>query len=133
MPRFDADTERINVFAIDDEYLFSHYFDRTDLFEALREYYNDDAYRFEVPAEEFDGVRDLLAEAYFDLVVIDDPEPYCVVKEQYTEHAEILRNSVLTWDRRGYRFFIMTDELAVREALERGAERLADTDFVLGL
>ena len=133
MPRFDVEAERINVFQIDDEYLFTHFFDRTDLFEEFRDYYNDDEYRFEVPADEFDEVRERLSAEYFDPVVVEDLEPYCVVKEKYTKHADILRNSVVHWERRGHLFFIMKDELAVREALEQDAERLDETDFVLGI
>lgn len=135
MPEFDVDAERITVFRIDDEYLFAHYFDRQDIFDDLSEYYNDDAYRFEVPEAEFDNVRERLADAYFEPVVVDrdDFDAYCVVKEKYTEHAEILRESVVHWERRGHLFFLMKNELAVEEALERGATRLADTDFVLGI
>ena len=133
MARFDVEAERINVFRIDDEYLFAHFFDRTDLFEAFRDYYNDEEYRFEIPAEEFDDVRERLAGEYFDPVVIEDPEPYCVVKEKYTKHADVLRNSVIHWERRGHLFFVMKDDLAVKEALEGGAERLDETEFVLGI
>ena len=53
MPRFDVDSRRITVFRVGDEYLFSHYFERTDLFEDLREYYNEEAYRFPEPLVRF--------------------------------------------------------------------------------
>lgn len=46
MPTFDAQPTTLYVFEIDGEYLFSEYFDHTDLFEQLAEYYNEDAYRF---------------------------------------------------------------------------------------
>jgi hypothetical protein len=95
MPSFDVTPERITVFPVDDEYLFTHYFERTDIFESLKEYYNHDTYRFEVPADEFETVREQLADNYYDLVVVDDLEPYCVVKEAYTPHADILRASVI--------------------------------------
>ena len=49
MPTFDVDPETIRVFPMDDEYWFSHYFDRTDLFERLSEYYNDDEYASKSP------------------------------------------------------------------------------------
>jgi len=133
MPTFDVDHERITVFRIDDEYLFSHYFERNDIFENLQEYYNHEAYRFEIPAEKFEAVKDQLADEYYDLVTVNDLEPYCVVKEKYTEHADILRNSVVHWERRNHLFFIMKDDLAVKEAVEAGATRLEDTEFVLGL
>jgi len=133
MPTFDIEPEEITVFPIEDEYWFSHYFDRTDLFETLREYYNEDAYRFEIPAEAFEEVREDLAEEYIDLVVVKDLDSYCVVIEQYTEYGDILRDSVAHWERQGHVFFLLKDDLSVREAVEHGATRLTETDFVVGL
>jgi hypothetical protein len=133
MPSFDVDATEICVFPVGEEYLFSHYFERDDAFELLQEYYDDDAYRFEIPEAEFDAVRDRLEEAYFEPVVVTDLEPYCVVIDKYDEHAEILKRSVANWERSGHRFFLMKDDLAVTEAVERGATRIEDTDFVVGL
>lgn len=133
MPTFDVEPERITVFRIGEDYLFAHYFEREDLFEELREYYNEEAYRFEIPAEKFDAVRDRLAEEYHELVVADELEPYCVVIEKYSEHADILRDSVVHWERRNHHIFLMKDELAVQEAIEAGAKPLEGTDFVIGL
>lgn len=133
MPAFDVDTDPLTVFRVGDEYLFSKYFDRTDLFEDLKQYYNDEKYRFEVPADEFESVRDRLEEAYFEPVEVTEFEPYCVVVEKYDDHAEILKRSVANWERRGHRFFLMKDELAVKDAVERGATRISETDFVVGL
>jgi hypothetical protein len=133
MSSFDIEPEQLVVFEVDDEYLFSQYFDHTDLFEDLREYYNDTAYRFEVPEEEFDAVRERLEDAYYDPVIVTDLEPYCVVIDKYDEHAEILKRSVATWERQRKRFFLMKDDLAVKEVIERGAERISDTDFIVGL
>ncbi len=133
MSQFDVDAERLTVFRVDDEYLFSHYFDRQDVFADLSEYYDEEAYRFEVPAGEFEAVRERLEDAYYDPQVVTDLEPYCVVIDKYDEHAAILRESVASWERRGHRFFLLKDDLAVGEALERGAERVAETDFALGL
>lgn len=82
-----------------------------------------------MPAEKFPAVKERLSEAYFEPVVIEDLEAYCVVKEQYTEHADILRDSVAKWERRGHLFFLMKDELSVMEALEQEAQRLAETDL----
>ena len=133
MPTFDVEPEELTVFEVDDEYLFSQYFDQQDVFEDLRDYYNDDAYRFEVPEDEFNSVRERLEDAYFDPVVATDLDPYCVVIDKYDEHAEILKQSVANWERSGNRFFLMKDELAVKEAVERGATRISETDFVVGL
>lgn len=133
MTDFDVDPERITVFRIGEEYLFSHYSDRRDLFDDLREYYDGDDYRFEVPGDEWEAVRELLEEAYFEPAVVEELEPYCVVKEKYAQHADVLRNSVAHWERDDHLFFLVKDDLSVREAVERGAERLEDTDFVIGL
>lgn len=133
MSTFDVEAERLTVFRVGDEYVFSHYFDREDVFDSLREYYVPDEYRFEVPVEEFDDVRAVLADAYVEPVVVEDLEPYCVVTERYEPHADVLRNSVLNWERRGHRFFVMADELSVRQAVEDGARRLEETEFVLGV
>lgn len=133
MSSFDIDPERITVFEIDDEFLFAHYFTREDLFERLSDYYNSEVYRFEIPAAEFDAVKAELAEEYIELVVADEFEPYCVVKDKYTEHADILRNSVINWERDGHRFFLMKDDLSVKEAVEQGATPIEETDFVVGI
>jgi hypothetical protein len=128
-----TDPDRLLVFEVDDEYLFSQYFDRTDVFEDLREYYNDTEYRFEVPEAEFDAVRERLESAHYEPVILTDLEPYCVLIDRYDEHTEILRRSVATWQRRGRRFFLMESDLAAKEAVERGAKRVGDTDFVVGI
>jgi hypothetical protein len=133
MTDFDVDREEITVFHVDDDYLFSHYFDRTDVFEDLKEYYRDEEYRFEVPDEAFESVRERLREAYYEPVVVEDLEPYCVVTGKYDEHANILRESVANWERREHRFFLMQSDLAVKEAIEAGATPVAETEFALGL
>jgi hypothetical protein len=133
MPTFDVDPDRITVFQVDGEYLFSHYFTRKDIFEQLSEYYNEAAYRFEIPAEEFTSVREQLADEYIELVVVEELEPHCVIKDKYTEHADILRDSVLNWERDGQLFFLMKNELSVKEAIEQGATPIEETDLVVGL
>lgn len=133
MPEFDVDKEPIYVFELDDTYLFKYYFERTDIFDTLREYYEDEEYRFEIPAEEFPEVQDLLENNYYKPIFVDDVENFAVVKEQYTEHADILRNAVMHWTREGYHFFIMQDPVAVDQAVEQGATRLEEIDLVLGI
>lgn len=133
MPRAEGRANRVLVFDVGDEYVFSHYFDHGGVFDQLREYYADDAYRFEVPPDEFGAVRAALADVGYEIEVIEDPEPYCVVVEQYTEHAVILRESVANWTRRGHHFFLMRDEFAVEKALDHGATPVAETDLVAGI
>ena len=133
MPDFDVAAERITVFRVGDDYLFKHFSEREDIFEELSEYYDQTEYRFTVSADEFDEVCEFLEAEYYEPVVVEDLELYCVVKEKYTKHADILRNSVANWERDGQLFFLMKDELSVREAAEKGARRIDDTEFVVGL
>jgi len=132
MPTFDVDSTRINAFEVEDAglYIFSQYFDENEIFDELREWYNSEKYRFEVPAEEIDQVEAFLDEHFYDLQRIETPaiEPFCVVKEKYTEHAGILRNSVYHTSQAGSTVFVMQDELSAEQALEQGATRLADSD-----
>lgn len=129
----DSDRTPIYLFPVDRTVYFAHFFDRTDVFERLSEYYDADAYRFEVPEDELDEVRELLKTNWFDPVIVEDIADFCVIKEQYAPHAEILKRSVMHWDRRGFNFFVMKDPLAVDRAVERGATRIAETDLVLGI
>lgn len=128
-----SDREPIYVFKVDDSYLFSHYFARRDIFSELQEYYGDDEHRFEVPEDDFPWVLELLEDNHYRPIRVEDIEEFAVVKEQYTEHANILRNSVMHWSRDGYNFFVMQSPQAVEEAVEKGATRIEDTDLVLGL
>lgn len=133
MPEFDVDGEEILVFDVGGEYLFTHYFDGRDVFDDLSAYYDRENYRFEVPESAFDEVRERLAEAYFEPVVVEDLEPYCVVKEKYTKHADTLRDSVVHWERDETLFFLMKDAFAVEKAVQRGATPIEETDYVVGL
>lgn len=135
MPEFGSDLEEIYAFEIDGEVLFKQYFAVKSIFRELQPYYNGEEYRFEVPSDDLGALRDQLNEYGYDLRVVADAEieSFCVVKEQYTKHADILRNSVAHWSRDGYNFFLMKDPLAVDQALEQGAQRVGETNLVAGL
>jgi methyltransferase-like protein len=94
---------------------------------------NDDEYRFEIPEDDFPRVLELLEENHYKPIRVDDIKEFAVVKEQYTEHKDILRNSVIHWSRDGYNFFVMQNPRAVEEAVEQGATRLEEIELVLGL
>jgi uncharacterized protein YkuJ len=132
MPTFDADTTEINAFEVEDAglYIFSQYFDQEEVFDELREWYDSEQYRFEIPADEIDRVESFLDEYFYDLnrVPPDALEPFCVVKEKYTDHADILRNSVYHTSRGSNTVFVMQDRLSAEQALEQGATPLADSD-----
>ncbi len=124
---------QINVFVFRDDFAFSHYFDGGEVFRELSEYYLDEEYRFEVPTDEFEAVEETLAEHGYDVRMVEDPEPYCVVVEQYEPHADLLRASVAHWTRRGREFFLLPDEAAVEEAVREGATRVEETDLAAGV
>jgi hypothetical protein len=133
MPTFDADTTEINAFEVEDAdlYIFSQYFDQEEVFDELREWYDSEQYRFEVPADEMDRAESFLDKYFYDLnrVVSDGIEPFCVVKEKYTDHADILRNSVYHTSRGSNTVFVMQDRLSAEQAVEQGATPLADSDI----
>jgi len=128
-----SDREPIYVFNIDESYLFTHYFARTDIFSELQFYYNDEEYRFEIPEDDFPRVLELLEENHYKPIRVEDIAEFAVVKEQSSEYADILRNSVLHWSRDGYNFFVMQSPETVEQAVQQGASRLEDTDLVLEL
>lgn len=125
--------EPIYVFKLDEYYLFTHYFSRTDTFSELHEYSNDQEYRFEVPKDEFPWVLELLEENHYEPIRVDDIEEFAVVKKEYTPHSDILRNSIMHWSRDGYNFFLIQSPHAVEEAVEQAATPIEESDLVLGL
>jgi hypothetical protein len=132
MPTFDADATEINAFEVEDAdlYIFSQYFNQEEVFSELREYYNSEQYRFEVPVGEMDQIESFLDEYFYNLnrVAPDAIEPFCVVKKKYTDHADILRNSVYHTSQGSNTVFVMQDRLSAEHAVEQGATPLADTD-----
>ena len=126
--------EPVYVFVLDHTYVFKRYFGQNDLFEELSEHYDNDEYRFEVPGNAWDEVTSVLREYGYEPEVVEDVEPFVVVKEEYTKHAAILKDSVEHWSRRGYNFFLMKDPLTAERAVEEhGATPAAETDLAVGL
>ncbi|MFB6362398.1 MAG: hypothetical protein ABEH59_13895 [Halobacteriales archaeon] len=128
-----GDGRAVYAFRIDGRHLFKRYFERDAVFNALGEYYDDAAYRFEVPGEEFESAAELLSEHGFELVAVEDPERFCVVTGRYEPHAAILQGSVVNWMRRGHRFFLMRDPVAVEQAVQQGAKPVGETEFEAGI
>lgn len=109
LDRFVLQLER-DRFEIDETYLFKHYFDGEDVFSRLKRYYNNQHYRFEVPAEALEDLRSFLAEHGYGLVVIDAVGEFAIVVKKYTVHSEnIFKGSVLHRSVDGYNAFLMTD------------------------
>ncbi|MFB6196962.1 MAG: hypothetical protein ABEI52_01665, partial [Halobacteriaceae archaeon] len=109
MPDFTrADQDRVNVFPVEERYLFKQYFDNEDIFGRLRQYYNNQQYRFEVPADDFDDIQAFLENHDYALVVVDEIEAFTVAVEKYTEHPEnIFKDSVLQRGDVDYNLFVM--------------------------
>lgn len=124
-----AGREQVNVFEVDDVYLFKHYFDGDHVFARLKEYYNNQAYRFEVPPSEFAALKSFLDEEGYGLVRVEDATPFVVVVRKYTAHPEnIFKGSVIHRSMDGFNSFLMTDQESVEAAVEGGAERLRASD-----
>jgi len=79
-----AGQEQVNVFRINDEYLFKHYFEGDEVFARLRNCYSQ--YRFEVPVEDFEEVKSFLSDHGYGLTTMYAVEEYVVVVRKYTEH-----------------------------------------------
>ncbi|WP_228842410.1 hypothetical protein [Halococcus agarilyticus] len=111
MPTFDADTTDINAFEVEDAdlYIFSQYFNQEEVFGELREWYDSEQYRFEVPTDKMDRIESFLDEYFYQVTRLppNDIEPFCVVKEKYTDHANSLRNSVYHTSRGSNTVFVM--------------------------
>ena len=130
MPSFDVDREQVNLFRVEDRYLFKQYFDQDTVFTALRDYYNQDDYRFEVPPDAVEEVKQVLREHMFEPVVVDAPAEFCVVYPKYTDHPDVLfKAAVLQRSKRDKHLFLLKDQLSVEQAVNNGATRLADTDL----
>lgn len=129
-----AGHQRVNVFEVDDRYLFKYFFDEDGVFAKLKRYYDSYEYRFEVPAERFEYVREVLLDHGYAPTVVDPVEPFVVVKRKYTDHPEILfRGSVLHRSAGNFNCFVMKDTDAVEQAIEAGAQPLAETDVAFSL
>lgn len=132
MPTFDVDRKSINVFEINDTYAFKQFFDQDDLFTQLEQYYNENAYRFELPTKaDLNQVDDLLDGYFYDLHVVDNQAPFCVVIDRDKDHSDILRNAVVRYQRGDHYIFLMKDQLSVDQAVEHGATKLRETDLPL--
>lgn len=127
-----AAREPVNAFPIGKAVLFKHYFEGDDVFERLKPFYDASAYRFEVPAGEFDSLRRFLLDTGYELNVVDRPEAFYVVVPEYSAHPDgIFKQSVYHERAGGYHCFLLKDLEAVEAMVVRGAERLTSKPLVL--
>jgi len=128
MPSFNVDTEEITAFDFKDTYLFTAYFDEKQLFNQLEKYYNRDKYRFKVPGGSLEEVRQTLYDYFYELVIEDSPEEYCVVAGEETDTNAILRYSVMSKQRRNYDIYLMKDKISLKQTVEQGAIRVEKSE-----
>lgn len=133
MPAFDVDKEEINAFDFGETYLFTAYFDENQLFNKLEKYYNSDKYRFEIPEEELEQVQQVLDNFFYELVVQNSPEEYCIVLDKDRTPASILKSSVVRKQRRNREVFVMKDKTSLRQAVEQGATPLEESEISNGV
>ncbi len=114
---------RINIFKLGKLWVFKHFFDNKDLFEALLDYYNKDQYRFEFKST---GARNnalkLLERNGFDYDLVENLKGYVVKLPKSAKYAQILKNSVAYKEASNERLFLMKDLAAVEEAVSLGAK-----------
>lgn len=129
-----AGATRVNAFRVDEAFLFKHYFEDEGLFARLERYYDEYEYRFEVPTDRFEGVRALLDEHDYALVVVDDAEPFAVVKRKYTDHPNVLfEESVFHRGVDGFNCFVMKDRDAAERGIASGATSLSETGLEVSI
>ena len=82
--------KRINVFKVGKLWLFRHFFDNRELFEALLDHYNKDLYRFEFKST---GARNnalkLLERNGFDYDLVETLLGYVVKLPKFAKYAQI--------------------------------------------
>ena len=133
MPAFDVDKEELNAFDFGETYLFTAYFDENQLFNQLEKYYNGDNYRFEVPETDLKQVQQVLDNFFYELVVQESPEEYCIVLDKDSTSASILKSSVVRKQRRSREMFVMKDKTSLRQAVEQGATPLEKSGISKGV
>lgn len=129
---FDVEPKRehINVFKVGKLWLFKHFFDNRDLFEALLDYYNKNLYRFEFKST---GARNnglkLLERNGFDYDLVEDLKGYVVKLPKFAKFGQVLKNSVASKETATERVFLMKDLATVEVAVGLGA-KIVEGDVV---
>ena len=115
--------KRITFFKLGKLWVFKHFFDNQEIFNALLDYYNKDQFRFEFKSI---GARNnalkLLERNGFDYDLVEDLKGYVVQLPKHAKYAQILKNSVAFKETANERIFMMKDLAAVEEATSLGAK-----------
>ena len=115
--------KRITIFKLGNLWVFKQFFDNHELFNALRDYYIKDLFRFEFKST---GARNnalkLLERNGFDYDLVEDLKGYVVQLPKSAKYAQILKNAVAFKETATERLFLMKDLAAVEEAVGLGAK-----------
>jgi hypothetical protein len=115
--------KRIVLFRVGKLWIFKHFFEDRETFEALLDHYNKDQYRFEFKSI---GARNnalkILEQNGFDYDLIEDLTGYVVKLPKFSKYVPILKNSIATKETATERIFLMKDLAAVEEAVGLGAK-----------
>ena len=115
--------KRITFFKLGKLWVFKHFFDNHELFNALLDYYRKDLFRFEFKSI---GARNnalkFLVRNGFDYDLVEDLKGYVVQLPKSAKYAQVLKNSVAFKETANERIFLMKDLAAVEEAVGLGAK-----------
>lgn len=126
-----ASRTRLNVFPGNGSYRFRAYFEEPGLFASLKPFYEEEEYRFVVPADRFETVADLLRSYEYEPVIIDDPTPFVVAFKRFSDHPRVLFKHAIERRRTDrYTLFLLDTRQAVREAVDKGAIEISELDDV---
>ncbi len=114
----------INLFHIHRKYIFKHYFDESNLFRDLRDYYDRSEYRFEVDEDEVDYVVEKLEEYGYRAHIVERNEisDYTLIIGRYDKQGDLLKNSVEVIELGDEKALVMKSRVAKEEAMDRGRE-----------
>ena len=115
--------KRITIFKAGKIWIFKHFFDDSEIFKELADYYNKGKYRFEfkTPGERNKALK-FLEMRGFDVSLVEDLRGYVVKLGRYSKYAWVLKNSVAQIETPEWRIFLMKDRVAVEEAVRMGAK-----------
>lgn len=123
-----AGTEQVNVFWVDETYVFKGYFDSDKIWSRLKQFYNNQQYRFEIPPDEFGWVRSLLEEHGYGPVVVDEVPEFVVVVKKYTNHPEnVFKASVMHRSVDQFNCFLVKDQAEMERLIQEGATPITET------
>ena len=118
----------ITIIKAGSHWIFKHFFDDTESFRELADYYDKDGYRFvlKTPGER-NLVQKLLEQRGFDVEMVENSRGYVVKLDRKSRYAGVLKNSLAQIETPEWRIFLMKDQSTVKEALRQGA-KLVEVD-----